>query len=100
INISEYRIILLNKVFLSIVCLVFALIPLSGIFNPNRRSSSFGKNVILTLLVSIVFWVLYSATMALGNAGTLSPLLATATVPLSFFLFVLWTYYRNRKLSI
>jgi lipopolysaccharide export system permease protein len=100
INISEYQIILLNKVFLSFICLVFALIPVSTIFNPNRRSSSFGKNVVLTLLVTVVFWVLYSSSVAMGNAGTLPPLLATGIIPFCFFGFVLWTFLRNRKLAI
>jgi lipopolysaccharide export system permease protein len=100
INISEYQIILLNKVFLSLVCLVFALIPLSTIFNPNRRSSSFGKNVVLTMFVTILFWVLYSSAIALGNSGQLPPLVATSSVPLLFFSFVAWTFQKNRKLTI
>ena len=100
ISVNEYEIILLNKVFLSFICLVFALIPLSSIFNPNRRSSSFGKNVVQALLITIVFWVLYSSTVAFGNAGGISPLLATGIVPFTFFSFVIWTYFKNRKLSI
>lgn len=100
INISEYQILLLNKVFLSFICLVFALIPVSTIFNPNRRSSSFGKNVVLTLIVTIVFWVLYSAAVAMGNSGNLSPIVATGIIPISFFGYVVWTFLKNRKLSI
>lgn len=99
INIEEYEIILLNKVFLSLICLVFALMPVSTIFNPNRRSSSFGKNVVLTLMVTIVFWVLYSSSVAFGNSGSISPWLATGTVPFCFLMYVLWTFHRNRKLS-
>lgn len=100
INVSEYQIILLNKVFLSFVCFVFALIPVASIFNPNRRSSSFGKNVVLTLLVTVVFWVLYSSAVAFGNSGKVSPFVATGTVPMVFFLFVAFTFLKNRKLSI
>jgi lipopolysaccharide export system permease protein len=100
INVSEYQILLLNKFFLSFVCLVFSLFPLSTIFNPNRRSSSFGKNVVLTLFVSIVFWVLYSSAVAFGNSGKLSPLVATGTVPCLFLAFVVWTFLKNRKLAI
>lgn len=100
INVSEYSIILLNKIFLSFVCLVFALIPMNSIFNPNRRSDSFGKNVVFTLLITVSFWVLYSSAVAFGNSGTVHPVLATGIVPLSFFSYVIWTYYKNRKLSI
>jgi lipopolysaccharide export system permease protein len=99
INIAEYEIILLNKIFLSLICLVFALLPVSAIFNPNRRSDSFGKNVVQTLLVTVAFWVLYSFTVSFGNSGTLNPWVATGLVPLGFFLFVLRTFLKNRKLS-
>lgn len=100
LNIAEYQILLLNKVFLSVICLVFALFPVSTIFNPNRRSSSFGKNVVLTLLVTVVFWVLYSGAIAFGNSGNLPPWLATSIVPFSFFTYVVWTFFQNRKLAI
>lgn len=99
INIDEYQIILLNKIFLSFICLVFALLPVSTIFNPNRRSDSFGKNVVLTLLVTIAFWVLYSSSIAFGNSGTLNPWVATSLVPLLFLSYVLYVFYKNRKLS-
>lgn len=99
INIAEYEILLLNKIFLSLICLVFALMPVSTIFNPNRRSSSFGKNVVLTLLVTIAFWVLYSSAVAFGNSGTINPWVATGVVPSFFFLFVIWTFVKNRRLS-
>jgi lipopolysaccharide export system permease protein len=100
INVAEYEILLLNKVFLSFICLIFALLPLSSVFNPNRRSSSFGKNVVQTLMVTVIFWVLYSSAVAMGNSGSLPPLLATGIVPLGFFVSVLWTFMKNRKLSV
>jgi lipopolysaccharide export system permease protein len=99
INIAEYQILLLNKLFLSFVCLVFALIPVATIFNPNRRSDSFGKNVVLTLLVTVVFWVLYSGALAFGNSGAINPWIAAGIVPTLFFVFVVWTFWKNRNLS-
>lgn len=100
INVTEYEILVLNKLFLSFICLVFALFPVSTIFNPNRRSSSFGKNVVLTLLVTVGFWVLYSSSVAFGNSGKVPPILATGTVPCLFMAFVVWTFLKNRKLAI
>jgi lipopolysaccharide export system permease protein len=100
INISEYQIILLNKIFLSFICFVFSLIPVSSIFQPNRRVESFGKSVVKTLLISVVFWVLYSSALAFGNSGTVPAWFATGIVPMVFFSFVIWTYLKNRKLSI
>ncbi len=99
INLAEYEILLLNKLFLSLICLIFALVPVSTIFNPNRRSDSFGKNVILTLLVTILFWILYSSALALGNSGSLNPWVATGIVPIGFLLYVIKTFWKNRKLG-
>jgi lipopolysaccharide export system permease protein len=98
INIAEYEILLLNKLFLSLVCLVFALMPVATVFNPNRRSDSFGKNVVLTLLVTVAFWVLYSSAIALGNSGSINPWVATGIVPASFLSYVAWTFWKNRRL--
>lgn len=98
LNVAEYQILLLNKIFLSFICLVFALLPASTIFNPNRRSDSFGKNVVLTLFITVVFWVLYSSAVAFGNSGTLNPWIATGIIPFGFFLFVLRTFHKNQRL--
>ena len=100
LNVAEYEIILMNKIFLSLVCLVFALIPVSTVFNPNRRSDSFGKNVVLTLLVTVAFWVLYSGALAFGNNGSIPPWLAAGIIPSLFFVYVIWTFLKNRKLAI
>ncbi len=100
INVTEYEIMLLNKVSLSFVCLIFSLLPLTGLFNPNRRSSSFGKIAVQTLLVSFLFWGSYSSSLALGNEGKIPALLATAGIPGLFLSFVLFHYFKNRKLSI
>lgn len=99
LNISEYKIILWNKVFLSLTCLIFALIPVSTIFNPNRRSSSFGKNVVFTLITTVVFWVLYTSTVALGNSGSLHPIIATGIIPMILLSYVAWMFHKNKKLS-
>ncbi len=100
INIIEYEVMLLNKISLSFVCLVFSLLPLSSLFNPNRRNSTFGKIAVQTLLISFLFWGSYSSVIALGNEGKLHPFLATTFVPIAFLGFVLWTYWKNRKLAI
>ncbi len=100
INIEEYQVIIWNKIFLSLACLVFAMLPVSTIFNPNRRSSSFGMNVVITLLTTVVFWVLYSWAVAFGKSGKLPPVVATGIVPFFFTLFIIYSFVKNRKLSI
>lgn len=99
INSSEYEIMLYEKLSLSVICIVFSLFPLAGIFSPNRRGSSFGKSVVLTLIFTIAFWLIYSFVIAMGNSGTLPPLLATMIIPTLFVLYIVFTIKKNKALS-
>lgn len=98
INSSEYEIMLYEKLSLSLICIVFSLFPLASLFNPNRRASSFGKSVVLTLIFTIAFWLIYSSVIAMGNSGTLPPIVATMIIPFVFILYILFTIHRNRSL--
>lgn len=99
INPVEYLVLLHQKTALSLQCLVFALLPLGGLYRPGKRSDSFGKNVALTLGLSILFWLLFSAFVSSGNNGKIHPYIATYGVPFLFMIQVLWTIWRNRKLA-
>lgn len=98
INTSEYAIMLYEPISLSLICSLFALFPLATIFTPNRRASSFGKSVLLTLSFSIVFWLIYSFLISLATAGTLDPFIALMSAPFLFMLYILWTFKKNQKL--
>jgi lipopolysaccharide export system permease protein len=98
INTSEYKIMLFEKVSLSVICIIFALFPASGIFSPNRRSGSFGKNIIFTLLFSIFFWLIYSSLISQGINGNVPPVVATMSIPIIFTFYILWTFRKNRTL--
>lgn len=98
ISTYEYKVMLLDKLSLSIICIIFALLPAAEIFNPNRRSSSFGKNLIFTLIFSVLFWVFYSALLTQGISGNISPIPATMSIPILTSIYVFWVFLRNRKL--
>ena len=98
INSSEYEIMLYEKVSLSLICIIFSLFPLASVFTPNRRGSSFGKSVVLTLIFTIGFWLVYSSVIAMGNNGSIPPLIATMSIPAIFILFILNTIRQNRSL--
>ena len=100
INMNEFHVLLLNKISLSLSCLIFALLPVSAIYNPNRRSSSFGKNVVFTLLITVSFWVLHSSSIAFGNSGRIPTVIAVFVIPASFFSFVAYSFWKNRKLAV
>lgn len=98
INSSEYKIMLYEKMSLSLICIVFSLFPLSSVFTPNRRASGFGKSVVITLVFSIVFWLVYSAVISLGNSGKIMPSVATLSIPLIFAIYILYVFRKNRAL--
>ncbi|MBY0516100.1 MAG: LptF/LptG family permease [Bacteriovoracaceae bacterium] len=99
LNTTEYKILLHQKLALSFSCLVFALIPLGSQYKPNRRSDSFGKNVVFTLVLTVLFWLLFSAALSFGQSGKLPFWLAAYIVPVLFMTHSVWTYFRNRKLA-
>ncbi|MBC75753.1 MAG: hypothetical protein CME64_07035 [Halobacteriovoraceae bacterium] len=98
INSSEYQVMLLEKVSLSFICLLFALFPVSTIFNPNRRASGFGKSIVVTLVFSVVFWLTYSSVISFGVSGRLDPITATMGIPIIFTVFIAWVYNKNKAL--
>ncbi|MEX1100243.1 MAG: LptF/LptG family permease, partial [Bacteriovoracaceae bacterium] len=98
IDSSEYEIMLYEKLSLALICIVFALFPVSSIFVPNRRAAGFGKSVVITLVFSVVFWLIYSSVISFGNAGKVPPLLATMGIPCFFAFYIVWVFRKNRSL--
>jgi lipopolysaccharide export system permease protein len=98
-NIREYQVLLMKKVSLAWVCIIFTLIPLSTIFNPNRRSASFGKNVGYALSFTVMFWVIFSYALSLGETDKWPPFIAAFIVPIACLAFVFWGFWRHRKLA-
>lgn len=98
INSTEYEVMYFEKLSLAIICIIFALFPLSGISNPNRRASGFGKSVVITLLFSIFFWGVHSGTISMGNSGKIPVLMATLGIPTVFLLYIVGLFLKNRSL--
>lgn len=99
ININEYLVLFLESFSTSLICIVFSLFALSGIFSPNRRNNKFGQTVALTLFFIIVYWLISSYFIELGKSSKLHPILATFTVPVLFILYTGNFFYKNRKLT-
>lgn len=99
INTNEYEMVLLEKFSFAFVCLIFGVIPVQAIFRPNRRQSSFGKNIFFILVFTIIFWLLYSSFVALGVGNKVPSFVATFTVPLACGIYILIYFYKNRHVS-
>lgn len=98
ISTTEYEVMYFEKWSLSLVCIIFSLIPVSGIFNPNRRAAGFGKSILFTLLFTIFFWGLHSAGISMANNEKLPVFVATLGIPLIFCLYIVFVFKKNRYL--
>lgn len=99
INTQEYRIMLYEKFSIAVVCIIFTLVAAISVFNPNRRSSSFGKNIFFVFVFTIFYWLVYSYSLEMGKSDQIHPILSTFGVPLLFLCFVFYHFYKNRRLS-
>lgn len=98
IGTSEYQVLYYNKFSSALICIIFSLIASIGIFNPNRRTSSFGQNIIFVFIFTLLYWLVYSYSIELGNSSKIDPLLACFAVPILFSSFLLFFFVRNRRL--
>lgn len=99
INTSEYKVMYWDKFSSTAICIIFALMAGTGIFNPNRRSSNFGKNVVFVFAFTLIYWFIYSYVSELGRSSKIEPLIACFAVPGIFLSYLAWVFYKNRHLS-
>ena len=98
INYSEYYVTFLDKFSSAFTCLVLAILASTALFNPNRRNSSFGKNVAFVLSFTFIYWFIYSYFMTLGQTSKVPALVGTFGVPLFFSLYLAIYFIYHRKL--
>jgi lipopolysaccharide export system permease protein len=98
INVSEYLIMLLDNISSSLVCIVFSLIAIFPIFNPNRRGSSVAKSVIAAFAFTLLYWLINSYMLELGRSSKLNAYLATFMVPILFSGLIGYIFFKHRRL--
>jgi len=98
INVNEYLVMFYDKFSPSLVCIIFSLLAAIGGFKPNRRGSSFGKNIFFVFIFVIIYWLVNSYFIELGKSSKIDPAVACFAVPLIFSLFLIFQFVRNRKL--
>ncbi len=98
INTSRYEVQFWSKISDSLICILFALGASIAIFNPNRRSSSFGKTLVVVFVFVIFYWLINSYLVELGNNSKLAPFISCFTIP--FFLILVQVYVLSRNRHI
>ncbi|MGZ3809500.1 MAG: LptF/LptG family permease, partial [Bacteriovorax sp.] len=98
INISEYYVTFLDKFSSGFTCLVLSILASIALFNPNRRNSSFGKNVAFVLSFTFIYWFIYSYFLSLGQTSRIPAPIATFGVPSIFVLYLAIYFIYHRKL--
>ncbi|MDC1174452.1 LptF/LptG family permease [Bacteriovoracaceae bacterium] len=99
INTNEYTVLFLEKLSSSLICIIFTLVAAISAFNPNRRSSSFGKNIGFVFVFTILYWLVNSYFVELGVNSKINPYVSTFGVPLVFLLFLITNFLNHRKLK-
>lgn len=99
LNVNEYLVVYFEKISNSIICVVFSLLACVPIFNPNRRNSSFGKNILFVFVFTIAYWLINSYTIELGVNSKIDPISSTFSVPILFLIFLASYFYKHRKLT-
>ena len=98
INTDEYEVTFYEKISSALLCLIFTLLAAVSIFNPNRRSSSFGKSVIFIFAFTLLYWLINSYFVEMGKGGKIPAALACFIVPILFMSLLSYLFYRNRRL--
>lgn len=99
INVNEYLVMFYMHISEGLICIIFALIAATSIFNPNRRNSSFGKSAAYIFVFTILYWLIQTYFIELGKNLKISPFLATFTVPSLFILLIAIIFFKNRRLT-
>lgn len=99
INTNEYLVMFLDKISSSLICIILSLVAAVAIFSPNRRTSSFGKNLGLVFLLTLVYWLTYDYALELGRSSKLNPYVACFSLPVLFALYLVYQFNANRKLK-
>ncbi len=98
INYSEYFVSFLDKFSSGFTCLVLAILASTALFSPNRRNSSFGKNVAFVLGFTFMYWFIYSYFLSLGETSQIPAVVATFGVPFFFSIYLFFYFIYHRKL--
>ena len=98
INYSEYYVTFLDKFSSAFTCLVLSILASIALFNPNRRNSSFGKNIAFVLSFTFIYWFIYSYFFTLGQSSRIPATVATFGVPSIFVVYLTFYFIYHRKL--
>jgi lipopolysaccharide export system permease protein len=98
INYSEYYVTFLDKFSSGFTCLVLSILASIALFNPNRRNSSFGKNIAFVLTFTFIYWFIYSYFLTLGQTSRIPAPIATFGVPSIFAVYLIFYFIYHRKL--
>ncbi|MCX7970206.1 MAG: LptF/LptG family permease [Negativicutes bacterium] len=93
--VSELEVELYQRVAVPMASLVFAMIGAPLGLQPNRSSSSIGLG--LSIVIILVYYAIMMFTTALGQGGTIPPLLAAFTPDLVGMAAGCWLIWRNNR---
>ncbi|MCE3010859.1 MAG: LptF/LptG family permease, partial [Proteobacteria bacterium] len=79
---------------ISLVCLIFGLLGV-GLGTVTNRRSGKSSGLVVSLVLIILYWVLYVSLEGAARSGKLPPALAIWTPNFLFLLFAAWSLKKN-----
>ena len=76
VNSTRYKVTFWQKITVSMSCIVFALMGLTGLTNSNRRSQSTGASIGITFVIVLAYWFMDSFLIELGKNSKLNTYVA------------------------
>jgi lipopolysaccharide export system permease protein len=97
INVNEYQIILYEKIAGPVMCILFSLLSCGALFSPSRRGSSMGKNLAVVFSFTLIYWLVNSYSMELGNSSKITPFFSVFTLPFVFLVGLILSFFVHAK---
>ncbi len=96
LNVSKYDMLFFQKFAnaISVIVLLMCTFPIAVNFS---RNYSLVKNASMMLVLGVVYWVLQSVTLSLGQTGTLTPFLANFLPIIVFSFLSVYIVYQREK---
>lgn len=98
VDASTFEILFWEKYNTGVVCLLFALIPISGLFSPGRRHTKVGGMIFFTVAFATLYYLAQSGLTAFGRKGAVHPWIAVFGTTVVFALYLSQQLLRHRKL--
>ena len=98
INAATFEILFWEKYNAGLVCLLFSLIPITGLFSPARRQVKVGHMIVFTVIFGSLYWLSQTGLTSYGERGQFPAWISVFGTSTLFALVLARQFWKFRKL--